>query len=488
MWLLISTPYHTGRLLVFLAKVYTWFPASDASLIITLRRVAPPTTMDAPGQVRQSCDRCYCKKVKCEVSGTASKCNRCTKRGTECVFSPPGRNGRPPRASTTNDQAGQAAPAAPCPSITPKPAQGPETRPVLPASPPPSTNNDPQPPPAQSHELSVNSFDAEFGLFTESELYSQPGSLDFGQDAFSSTNDDDLLQILQTPISPIDTLDNQEVQQQPSAEETVLFGDFPYPIAPTTDPFQQLQSIQRKLLDYSNDASPRQGQQIPSTFDAGSLFQLIEELHDVIQRYLDVDARGESSLDFNTAMVLTTTIGNAVKIYEMLADCTTSVSEQEGPGGSKRQRTFSETSSAGRRSVDTPWISTASSSSSSSSSYGSPNYTMPQIRINAFVTSPSFGQLVLAQHLLGQLQDMRGLIEQLQQRLIQRERNTDGQMHSTSYLSMSSGGGRFLMPEMNVTIIQLLNQMQMRISRLEPVAMDVLAQNRRRSSLVKSAQ
>lgn len=331
----------------------------------------------------------------------------------------------------------------------------------------------------QTHELPTNSYDTDFGLFTESDLYNDSGSLgfrqDFGQDNLMSNNDD-LMQFLQTPVSPIDPFENQEVQQQPADEEAV-FGGFEYDPIPQVDPFQQLQTIQQRLVEYSicgrdNSAAAMSGSR---GFDAGNLFELIEELHIVIQRCLDGDARGESSLDFNTAMTLATTIGNAVKIYEMLADCTASVMDQSGPGRPKRQRTTSETSSAGSRSSDNFWKS--SSSSSASSGQGSPNYTIPQIRINAFVTSSSFSQLVMAQQLLVQLQDMRGLIEQLQQRLIQRETSIAG-----------GGGGRFLMPEMNVTIIQLLNQMQMRISRLEPVAMDVLAnaRDRRRSSLVKS--
>ncbi|KAK4217296.1 hypothetical protein QBC37DRAFT_414776 [Rhypophila decipiens] len=53
--------------------------------------------MTPSGQVRDACDRCHSIKTRCErIVGDQLGCQRCTRLGKPCSYSPPGQTGRPP--------------------------------------------------------------------------------------------------------------------------------------------------------------------------------------------------------------------------------------------------------------------------------------------------------------------------------------------------------------------------------------------------------
>lgn len=57
----------------------------------------------SPSLIRSACDRCHHKKIRCVPSRQANICIRCLELDLSCVFSPPGRNGRPPRNSAPDN-------------------------------------------------------------------------------------------------------------------------------------------------------------------------------------------------------------------------------------------------------------------------------------------------------------------------------------------------------------------------------------------------
>lgn len=109
-----------------------------------------PELLTAMSDLRQACDRCHSKKLKCTKIPASSVCTRCAKAGVTCLFSPPTRSLRHPDNAVFNwSMLGLDEPAIePVPSINLD--QFIATPPVSQVTNPPP----PPPPPAQVTEIS----------------------------------------------------------------------------------------------------------------------------------------------------------------------------------------------------------------------------------------------------------------------------------------------------------------------------------------------
>ncbi|KAL9107663.1 MAG: hypothetical protein Q9227_007470 [Pyrenula ochraceoflavens] len=56
-------------------------------------------------ETRSACDRCHRRKIRCVVGSEPRRCERCIAYKFSCVFSAPGRNGRPPCPQKASEQA-----------------------------------------------------------------------------------------------------------------------------------------------------------------------------------------------------------------------------------------------------------------------------------------------------------------------------------------------------------------------------------------------
>lgn len=76
---------------------FTRPPTRPLLLLCVMSSSRGPSRHVSSSAVRQACDRCHGKKLRC--MGGRSPCDRCLRDSTACVFSPAGKSGRPTKAT-----------------------------------------------------------------------------------------------------------------------------------------------------------------------------------------------------------------------------------------------------------------------------------------------------------------------------------------------------------------------------------------------------
>lgn len=474
--------------------------------------MAPPTV-----NVRSACDRCHGKKLRCIISGQSNVCDRCAEQGATCVFSPAGRNGRPPRTQPPADRAPSRDPLAAAPS----PASGSNAEgPPAPSGGPAQASYNPS---SQSH---VNDASLRLSPFWNS-LEPSSTFMEDGPFARLSPMDPPLLDTSgeagqPPPAFTDDTLMYEFLQRTPpyssASVEFPLHSD-PQAVSqgatasgppPASEPWRLLHVVQQKLREESskNNLSMPSSSSRPAqkTLDLGIFFQLIEELHGIVYQSIDAFSHTETQnrCDFSTAMALATALGNIVEVAEFIADRSVKIPNPLPTPATSHYRPHSSRSSCShspstRHLEDTqqltgvPTIEDSRASSLLTKSCSDDNRGL-QVRVGSFTPPEEVARPMLADLLLHQLYDSQRLLGQVRQRLVQAESTLPTPL-GVSALPHAAGGGfsvtsstnppmlGFSTHEFHWTVVQLLNQIQTRIARLESMALDITRRTRQHERL-----
>nr|WNS47928.1 CapM [Capnodium sp. TTI-000886] len=461
--------------------------------------------MAAPAApIRSACDRCHQKKVRCILGRNRDICNRCAEHRIACIFSPPGRNGRPPRNQSSSDRA---------------PSQAPLLTPQSWAF---SGNSDELSAPLAGVNKPAN----------DTSSHSHVENVTLAADPFSTsledtwTLEDNLLDRLNSVEPQMLDMNGEIDSAPPTHNEDPMIGGF-FPTIPgsmpgTSESFRNrdqqntgqmnatpeplsasetlrlLHIVQQRLLEESSknglsmSSSPTRASS--KKLDLGTFFQSIEEMHDVVNRYFDglSQAGTKFPCDFSTAMALATTMGNAVEVYELIARFSARTPSTASSRTKPHQRNHSSRLSFShhRPSIhplgNAQHMTEAQHLEDSHIACGLEASSISQVRIGSFTPSDDVARRILADVLLYQMSVSQKLLNQLRQHLVQAESpsflsssvfSTGSSLSNGDPNSTQSSAISFFTPELHLTVVHLLNQLQTRIGKLELVTLDSTALN-----------
>ncbi|KAF2717069.1 hypothetical protein K431DRAFT_163063 [Polychaeton citri CBS 116435] len=467
--------------------------------VFWLGRISVLDMSNANALIRSACDRCHQKKVRCIMSKHRDVCDRCAEHRTTCVFSPSGRNGRPPRSQ---------------PPAEPAPSQAPLVTPPESAS--SSTDGDnTSGQPKITNDSASSSFLDSISMTREPLTSSLDPTWSFVEDgpfgplspvdpsllgtnseadhhSVSMTDDAMMQNFFHTPPSFDFTRSSEDSSQ-------ILSNGCAISEPPSTsETLRLLHIVQQKLHEECSKqsflTSTSSSRPLDRRLDLGTFFQLIDEMQDVVHRYFDVllSAGSKIPCDFSSAMALATTMGNVVEVYEMIARCIVMASNPMSVYGIGRHRgsfsrpSFSRHSSTRHRDDLTNGMEMqgldAARTNSSMTTQDPEDTLASQVNIGSYIPSEDITRRILADVLLYQMSISQKLLDQLRQHIVQAESAsmTTSAFATANMATTSSGISSpasqttlaFFTPELHLTVVQLLNQLQLRIAKLEPLALE----------------
>lgn len=267
---------------------------------------------------RSACDRCHAKKVRCVLGRHQGICERCLTHNLQCIFSSPGRSGRPPHSSRQTEES-SSEPTSSSAAATSLASVNSTTQPDLRDGFGGST-------------ISLTQLDNETSALGTG--FSHNIDYNMNDPSLYSQFESDC-EIYANQQHPQDMI-MQELLQNSSSIASIV----EHPAAPGSCPATEttgspsetmrlLHVIQQRLYDEKAGmktsvttafVSPGHAPRVP---DYGIFFQLIDQMHDILQKWFD-NSLSNSAIppyDLTTSMSFTTALATVLEVYELVARC-----------------------------------------------------------------------------------------------------------------------------------------------------------------------
>jgi hypothetical protein len=288
--------------------------------------------MSVPQLTRLACDKCHQKKVRCRVKPESNRCIRCVDQNLSCVFSPPGRNGRPPRSSTTSESGDSRKntqkKAAPSSASSSAPILD-NTNPLTATSGaekktslfwPPSDLSNALLPQSTIHHFSPGTFDSSQPILDDCRLASDTAETDHIDDLIFTPPAFEVHSTESYPKGPeTDFLPNQPFPSDINTQ--VLTGEHCSPHE-TVNRLHliQLEMHKNKIIITPSEELKMSPEKCNASFS--NLFRLIEQVHNILDEYLQ-GAQGtgidKQHCDLTTGISFMSVLAITIEVYETIS-------------------------------------------------------------------------------------------------------------------------------------------------------------------------
>ncbi|EED14358.1 hypothetical protein TSTA_105690 [Talaromyces stipitatus ATCC 10500] len=267
---------------------------------------------------RSACDRCHAKKVRCVLNRHQSKCEGCLIHNIRCVFSSPGRSGRPPYSSRQTDESSSDST-----SSSATAAAG--------ASANSNTQTDLRDG-LGSSTISLSQLDNE----TSALGHGFPQNIECTMDEpYLYTQFESDCEVFGSQHQPPDVIMQEILQNSDliglNADQMAASGPglTTENIGSLTETMRLLHVIQQRLYEEravmnvsvtTTSIFPGHAAKAP---DYGIFFQLIDQMHDILQKWVDnfLSNGATQPCDLTASMSFTTALATVLEVYELVARC-----------------------------------------------------------------------------------------------------------------------------------------------------------------------